>query len=204
MSDQPLRTGHIPHTIRYYDTLSQPRLLVTTLDQQEIATLEGDRFYSYYDVTLAASETKYIAFELPSDAGVIVGLQKRTFKTFHDAAEMSILWDYTYNNVGLTPLKVFNENNIFRAAGGTNETGNEFLVNVVPATSITSEGIIREVDFISSVGVGVNRSGDVSPEVGFRIYKPGTGFILKVHNLDTNDTNRVLIAYSWIEAPITL
>lgn len=197
--------GLYASSLRSYDTLSQPRLLVTTLGQEEIATLEGDRFYSFYDVTLAADETKYIAFELPVDATVIVGLQKRTFQSFDEAVEMEILWDYTYNDTGLVPLDVFNENNFFRNPEGEgNETGNQYLVNVVPNTSIVSEGTIREVDFIPSTGVGSNTAGQVSPELGFRIYKPGTGFIFKVHNIDTNSPNRVLIAYSWIEAPITL
>lgn len=190
--------------IRLYNSLSQPRILVTTLDQQEIATLEGDRFYSFYDVTLAADETQYIAFELPADANVIVGLQKRTFKAFNEAVEMEILWDYTYDDIDLVPLTVFNENNIYRDGGSGNETGNEYLVNVIPATSITDEGIIREADFIPSSGVGSHSSGDVAPDLGFRIYKPGTGFIFKVHNIDTNATNRVLVAYSWLEAPIAL
>ena len=174
MSDRPLRAGNIPHTLRYYDNLNQPRQLVTVLEQEEIATLEGGRFYSYYEVTLAADETQYILFHLPAEATVDVGLQKRTFKAFDDAVEMEILWDYSYTALG-TSLTVFNENNNFRdPEGGGNETGNQYLVNLIPVANIISEGLTREVDFITSSGVGANKAGDVSPELGFRIYKPGT------------------------------
>ena len=74
--------------------------------------------------------------------------------------------------------------------------------NVTGAATILSEGIEREADFVATSGQGKNESGDISPDLGFRIYAPGTGFLAKVVSEGVN--NRVILGYNWIEAPISL
>lgn len=197
-----LFNGWLASALKKYANLTEPRLLVTSLTQQELFTVEGERFYSFYDETFAAGETKYIQFFNPSDSGVAVGLQNRTFKSFNEAADLKILWDYTITGGVGASISVFNENNGFRSVGGSVETGNKLLVNLVPNANVTNEGIIREPDFLTASGAGSNSSGGVSADVGFRLYVPDTGFITKITNLDTNNANRILIAYSWIEVDL--
>jgi hypothetical protein len=66
----------------------------------------------------------------------------------------------------------------------------------------TDEGVTREVDFLTKSGTGNNTSGDISAETGSRIYSPDSFFIAKVTNLD-NGSNRIKLAYNWVEFPIS-
>ena len=61
-----------PHdTVRYYDSLSAPRSLVTTLDQAEIATVEGDRFgFAKAFDNVNTATPLYILIENPVSSGV--------------------------------------------------------------------------------------------------------------------------------------
>lgn len=161
-----------------------------TLTLAEMLTLRGLRFNQSFDILFANGETKYFLYQLPANATVTVGLQNRIFKSRDGAAEIEILW----NSTGFTPgttNKVFNEYNKY--------DGNEqFQVSEI--TPPTVEGLIRETDFLTSSGAGNNTSGDVSTELGFRLYEPGTFFIAKVTNLEAK-VNRILLGYSWIESP---
>lgn len=209
------RMNTVEDAIRLYQSLSQPRMLTTGLDQAEIATLEGDRFnaekvFSNFDIAVPV----YFLFENPIDSGVIVGLQERKLKTDTGGiTNFQILWDYDVSNATPTQMPVFNQNNLFRVAKpgkveisvlnpltASPDNGNWVLSGTTYTP--TDEGIEREPDFIQTSGVGVNTSGDISPDLGFRIYGPGTGFLTKA--VSAVDNNRILWGYDWIEAPLSL
>ena len=101
------------------------------------------------------------------------------------------MWDVSTYTPG-APRQVFNESNKF-------EDTNKFALSEV--TAVTG-GTVREVDFISGLGVGFNTSGAITEDSGFRLYYPGTYFIAKVTNIH-NAVNRILLSYTWIEVPPT-
>lgn len=161
---------------------------VASVTVSEQFTVAGVRFNQSFDIDFANGETRYFLYELPAGSDVTVALQNRIFKSRDGAAEIEILWDSTGFTAG-TPNTIFNEYNKYDK--------NEKL-QVSEITAPTVEGLIRETDFLTSTGKGNNKSGDVSSELGFRLYKPGTHFIAKVTNMETK-TNRILLGYSWVE-----
>ena len=179
---------------RAYDTLSQPRLLVTNIDQEEIAVVEGDEYQAYFIDTFTAGQTKYYAWELPLSSTVAVGLVDRQFVSSNGGARADILWDYTIDST-LSTLTPFNQNNLFRGVKDA-----DFVVSDV---TLSAEGIVREPILIPSGGSGNNAPGGVSPSVGFRIYKPDTGFVFKVQNTH-NASSEIIVGYTWIEFPANL
>lgn len=174
-----------------YDMLSSPRIGVTSLDITELLTLEGYRFYSEYDEVLSSGEVVYVLFQMPPDlSGRTTGLQNRNFKSSSGEVELEVLWDTTGMVID-TNLPIFNENNGSLASP-------QMVVSVL--TSVTADGTVREKDFLLGGGQGSNSSGDISPSLGFRIYKEGTFFVAKMTNTH-NSANRVHISYSWVEIP---
>ena len=199
--------------VRVYASLSRPRVLTTGITQAEIATIEGDRFNSqrvYSNVDTATP--LYVVFENPTDSGVIVGLQKRSLKAFSSGLTVfNVLWDYDISTATKTPIPIFNQNNAYRIAKPAKfevsvlNTVTTPIIgdwSVTGAATILSEGIEREADFVPTSGQGKNESGDISPDLGYRIYVPGTGFLVKVVSVESN--NRVILGYDWIEASISL
>jgi hypothetical protein len=198
--------------LRFYPSLSSPRLLTTTLTQAQIATLEGDRFgfvkrFDNFDTGTPI----YILLENPTGSGVSVGFDKRILKTLTAGLEISVFWDYDVSTATKTAIPTYNEHNGYRGiedglleasvlnAVTTDDAG---AWTITGAATIADEGIEREPDFIPTAGVGNNSSGGISPEVGFRVYVPGTGALVKLTSFD-ND-NSVILGYDWIEAPTTL
>lgn len=199
--------------IREYPSLSKPRMLTTGITQSEIATVEGDRYNSQKVYSNVDSNVPlYVAFENPVDSGVIVALQKRILKSFDSGLiSFTVLWDYDISTATKTPLPIFNENNAYRLSKLAKLEINALNTltspaigdwNVTGAATIADEGIEREGDFISTSGKGNNTSGDISPDLGFRFYAEGTGFVAKI--ITDNDNNRVSLGYDWIEVPTTL
>lgn len=43
---------------------------------------------------------------------------------------------------------------------------------------------------------------NVSPDLGFRLYKPGSSFVAKITN-DLNASNKIKLSYTWDEAPLS-
>ena len=199
--------------LRTYATLSQPRVLTTGITQSEIATVEGARFNAVKSFSNFDTNTPlYLLIENPTGSGINAAFQKRLLKTFSAGViTFQVLWDYDVSNATKTPLPIFNENNLFRTLNPsklefsvlnpvTTPNSGDWTIN--GSYTPVSEGIEREIDFISTTGQGNNSSGDVSPEVGFRFYGQGTGALIKIVS-DGND-NRVKLGYDWVEAPITL
>ena len=199
--------------LREYASLSQPRVLTTGITQSEIATIEGARFNFVKSFGNADTDTPiYILIENPTGSGVNVAFQKRTLKPYSGGLiSYQILWDYDVAGATKTPIPAFNENNAFRTLNPskvevsvlnpvTAPANGEWTIN--GSYTPVDEGIEREIDFIATIGKGNNSTGDVSPEVGFRLYVPSTGALIKIVS-DTND-NRVILGYDWVEAPTTL
>ena len=199
--------------VRYYQSLSSARVLTTGITQSEIATIEGARFnfvkaFDNFDT----STPLYILIENPTGSGVNVAFQKRTLKPYSGGlSDFRILWDYDVTGATKTPIPTFNESNAFRTLNPSKvEVSVLNPVTAPPAGDWTinggytpvDEGIEREPDFIPTIGKGSNSTGDISPDVGFRLYIPATGALIKIVS-DTND-NRVILGYDWVEAPIEL
>lgn len=177
-------------------------------------TRRGNRFNS--EKVLANFDTAvpfYALFENPIDSGVIVELQERKLKTFNDGlSSFQILWDYDISTAIKTPMPIFNQNNDFRVLKPGKAEISILNAVTVPdpdkgdwtiagAATILDEGIQREPDFIPGGGPGTgNSAGDISPDLGVRIYEPGTGFLTKAVSIG-ND-NFILWGYDWFEIPI--
>lgn len=175
-------------------SLPDLRVRTASMTQAEYFTGIGSRYVVDYDAVYAGNETKYILYQMPSTAsGLLVALQQRRFKSRDGAAEVEILWDSTGFTPG-TPLPSFNENRNFEG-----DTGNMIASVIAPPAT---DGTIRETDFLNQIGVGSNSSGDISADTGSRIYSPDSFFIAKVTNLD-NGSNRIKLAYNWVEFPIS-
>lgn len=172
-----------------FNNLKDHFVKTLSLSSSEFFASEGLRFNQNFDSIFGPNETKYYLYYLPPEATVTVGLQNRFFKSRDGGCSLEILWDSTGYSVS-SVSEVFNENNKY-------EGGNQFKVSEV--TEPTVAGRIRETDFLSSSGTGNNSSGDVSSELGYRLYVPGTYFIAKITNKENHD-NRVILGYSWIEA----
>lgn len=184
-------------SLRQYESLSDPRVLTTTLNQSEMATLEGDRFSFAQVFTIATGASLYIYGQIPEDAEVSIGFEKRLFKTDDGSANLKIYGNPTVGALGAA-IPLFNENSYASASKPAQLELNEVLIG-----DISDLGTLREEDFISTNGVGNNTSGGVSADTAFRIYKPGDKFLAHIENTHT-DANRVLVGYSWIEAPTAL
>lgn len=179
----------------------------------DIESMAGERFesskcFANFDIATPF----YGLFENPADSGVVVFLQSRRLKT--DTAGLSyfqILWDYDVSNLTPTPMDIFNENNYYR----TSNPGKSEISTLNPVTSPdddqwtingstppTDIGIEREPNFITTTGtgVGVNTAGGVAPDLGIRIYMPGTGFLTKA--VSDGDNNRIIWGYTWFEIPL--
>jgi len=170
------------------------RVRTSSMSQGEYFSAIGKRFVIDYDEVYAGNETKYILYQMPpASSGYLVKLQERRFKSRDAAAEIEILWDSTGFTPG-TPLPSFNENRNFES-----DTGLMIVSVIAPPTT---EGTVREPDFVTQSGTGNNTSGDISAQTGSRIYSPDSFFIAKVTNLD-NGSNRIKLAYNWAELPIS-
>lgn len=172
-----------------YDNNQNWPPIVTTFTEGEMLTIEGNRFYSEYSKVFTAGEVVYIRYLAPPDSsGFFMALQNRIFKSLNGEADLEILWDSTGVDVG-AKQPTFNENRMSQNQSRT-------TVNLV--TSVGGEGTVRESDFLTGSGAGSNSSGDVSPELGYRIYGPDSSFIAKITNLHNSD-NRIKLSYSWVE-----
>jgi len=162
------------------------RVSSTTIS--ELLTVSGRRFSNEFDLDYSNGQTRYFLYSLPAGATMTVGLQNRVFKARDGGADLEILWGSTGFTEGvLTP--VFSEYNKY-------DGNNQFRVSEI--TAPTTEGTLRESDFLTLLGRGQNTSGSVSSELGFRLYEPGTFFIAKVTNVE-NSNNRIHLSYAWIE-----
>ena len=199
--------------VRYYQSLSSGRVLTTGITQSEIATIEGGRFNFVKSFDNFDTNTPlYILIENPTGSGVNVAFQKRALKTYTGGViRFQVFWDYDVTGATKTPIPAFNENNAFRTLNPskvevsvlnpvTAPANGEWTIN--GSYTPVAEGIEREIDFIATIGKGSNSTGDISPDVGFRLYVPSTGALVKIVS-DTND-NRVILGYDWVEAPVDL
>lgn len=182
-------------TVKEYPNLSEDRQLTATVSQAEQATLDGNRYYAEFVVTVAGGATGYLSWQNPIDSGVYVSLISRTFEAYDGAASQRILWDYTINDAGIA-VPVYNENNLYRVSDPAK-------FEVRSGVTITDPGIVRETDKIVSTGAGINKSGDIKPSVGFRVYGPGTGYLFEYTNDESPTTNEIKVAYTWSERPMS-
>ena len=188
-----IRNELLESTIFESEVLSKSRTRVVSLTQAELSTAEGIRFYTEYDKVFSTGETVYLLYQMPAiESGFVVALQERRFKSLSGEAEVEILWDSTGVTPG-TPLPSFNENR--------NSVNTSNMITSVIATP-TTDGTVRETDFLTGSGAGSNSSGDISPDSGSRIYSPSSFFIAKVTN-NHNADNRIHLSYTHAEIALT-
>lgn len=197
-----------------YDNIMFPRTATSSLNQTEVSVAEGIKYFTqkrFSNIDIATPV--YILFENPIDSGVRIALQERRLKTdVGGLSSFEILWDYDVNTATKTLIPIFNENNDYRNSPLRTPKAQVSILNPVTVPSpdrgvwpitglatVASNGIEREGDFISTSGVGAKTSGGISPDTGFRVYKPGTGFLTRV--VSAVDDNLMLWGYSWIEIP---
>ena len=200
----PARLNAVRRTTDY----NGERLATEAMGHIEVLTHDGRKFNSSQLFSVDIANPLYIAYELPADATVDqIELIKRYFQTATDGADLLILWDYDISTATRTPMSVFNESNKYRGvidADFTDYLLNPHKLNAAtgvytitgPATSL-DPGISREPSFMIGTGVGSNRSGDVNPDVGTRIYKPGTGYLVKITS--KGNGNIIHLGYTWSE-----
>lgn len=171
-----------------FPSLAKPRLLVSSLDQGDIAVFDGHKFESSVTLSIPAGATRYIRYKMPTTAsGKIVGLSNRNFKSLNGEATLDILWNTT-GNIDGTSVPIFNQNR-------NSPLLSEMVINVVTGTT---GGLIRESDFLARIGIGSNSSGSISPELGLRLYSPDSDFVAKIVNTH-NATNLIQLSYAHIE-----
>lgn len=185
--------GDLSSVTHTYPSLTDQRVLTSNLDVEDLYTFEGLRYEVEFDEVLASNEVQYIMYQMPPlSSGYIVGLSSRNWKSLNGAAEMEILWDTSGITLG-DSLTIFNSNR------NSANTGN-MTVNLITGTP-TSDGIIREKDFLTGSGTGSNSSGSISPSLGLRLYSPDSFFVFKLTNTHSS-SNRIKVTYSWVEIPV--
>lgn len=178
--------------VRDYKSLPSGRLLTTTLNQSEIAILEGDFFRSFRIVTIPSSGTYYAKFTAPPNT-VAFGLVSREL-----TPTLSGLWYRVRRNADITVIPdsawaVYNEN------GYSAKTGQAVIEDV---DTVIDAGDITDVAYIPK-GAQQRTSGSLNRGQGFKIVPFGTELLLEFENLE-NQPNEVLIYYQWIEAPVDI
>ena len=184
------------------------RLATESMSHVEVLTHDGRKFNSSQLFSVDIANPLYVVYELPANATVDqIELIKRYFQTATDGADLLIFWDYDISTATRTRMDVFNESNKYRGvidADFTVDLLNPHTLDAAtgvytitgPAT-ILDPGIIREPSFIIGTGVGSNRSGDVNPDVGTRIYERGTGYLVKITS--KGNGNIIHLGYTWSE-----
>lgn len=194
----------------YLDNNGEPVLSVSSKNNAEYMALTGNMFTSVQQFNLNANTTLYVLFENPIDSGVDVDLIYRFFQTDSDGADLVVTWNYDVTNGTKTALSTFNENNnyigikdsksIVSVLNSITMNANTGIASVNSTFTPTLLGTIRETSFISESGTGNNQTGDIQPQTGNRIYKPGTGFLVKITSRGSN--NQTLLGYTWNEREI--
>lgn len=153
----------------------------------------------------------YSLFENPVDSGVVVILEERHLKPYSGGIQnFHILWDYDVSTSTKTAMPTYNQNNRYRYTKlGKAEVSALNTLSSTPsvgdwpisgAATIEDDGFETEPNFSSTTGIGVNTAGGVVPDIGARVYWPGTGFLTKAVSATTG--NRLLWGYEWYEIPI--
>lgn len=178
--------------IQKAESLANPRMLTSPLSLSDLLTAEGLKFQSTIVTTPLGGAVEYVLYQMPSiESGVVVALQERRYKSESGASDLEVLWDSTDIVINGSPLPTFNEN----------RNSNKVAQMVISSLTSTTDGIVRELDFIAGSGTGNNTSGGISEGSGFRLYSPDSNFITKLTNKH-NSANRTIVAYTWVEIPV--
>lgn len=186
--------------------LTRPRLLTEAITHNDASTHAGEKFTSKAQYLLQTAVPLYVLWENPSSSPLNVELINRFFQTDSDGADLLVLWYYDITGATKTPLATFNENNEYIGIKDANfevsalnalTTDPDTGVSTIAAYTPVDEGIIREPSSIPASGVGSNKSGDIDPAIGTRIYKPGTGYLIKITTRGNN--NLTTLGYTWAE-----
>lgn len=158
----------------------------------------GYEFEAGVVVDMAIGATYYVGFEVPSESvDRFVALQTRFFKSDFAKVDLEILWD-TASITGGSNVPIYNNH---RAQGRTSD-----VVFTANATVDETGSQVRERDFIGgALGQGNTQtsSGQIPAETGFRIYRAGEHFVVKLVN-NSGEVNKVKVGYLWAEPPIEL
>ena len=176
-------------TLTRFSNIAEPRDEVTSMSLTEAATAEGLRYSHEFDFVYAGNEVKYFLYEVPADSEFTIAVQNRSLKTDTESCDFRVLW-YVDSYTPGTLEHTFNEYNKYTDPS---------VFQVSEVTDVVG-GLVRERDFIEASGSGNNSRGDVAPDLGFRLYAPGTYGIVEVTNLSSSD-NRIHLSYSWVEIP---
>lgn len=170
---------------------------VITTDKAIEWAEKGYEYEAAVVVNIANGSTRYIGFEIPvGSTDRFVALQTRYFKSDDPQVDLEILWD-TASITGGTVKVPFNNHRavnrpsyvVFTDNASVDETGSQ----------------VREEDFIGGDTGGFfggGSSGQIPPSTGFRIYRAGEHFVVKLTN-NSGGTNKVKLGYKWAEPPIS-
>lgn len=181
--------------VRDYKSLPSGRLLVTTLTQNEIATLEGDYFRTFQYIDVPSSGSAYIYFRTPPAGSLFAFLDRAVTPSMADFEYN--LWgdvDITGATIG-APWRIFNENGYSDKVSGS-------IAATITGLSTTPNAVDHIwIDSAYTPDGGVNKlAGSPDKQDGFKIVIPDTVVIVELKNY-TNTTNRTLVAYEWAEVP---
>lgn len=179
-------------TIRDYESLSQPRVLTTTLTQTEVAILEGDFFRSFQRITLPSSGKSYVLFTSP-DVDKVFGLRFREITSEKGGVNYNVYRTFSGVTEGLE-WDVFNENGYSPKISGTS------FKNVTGTPTTIDTTSLSETAYIPPTGQGNQTSGSLNRVDGFKLIPANTSLLLEYENLD-NTSNELLLYYQWVEAP---
>lgn len=192
---------------KIFTGLDSPRLLTANISHNEISARTGLNFNMTQQFVVNASTPLYVLFENPIESTANVELIERFFQTDSDGAELLILWDYDVTGATKTTIIAFNSNNKYRDTIQSSLSISVLnAVTVNAATGVAtissaytpiSQGVIREPSSIVASGVGSNRSGSINSNSGARIYKTGTGYLVKITSLGNG--NKITLGYTWQE-----
>lgn len=185
----------IDSTIRDYESLSQPRVLTTTLTQTEIAILEGDFFRAFQRFTLPSDGKIYVLFTSP-DVDKVFGLRLREITSERGGVNYNIY--NTFSGVTTSDSwEIFNEN------GYSNNLSGSMYQNVVGTPTSIDLTSLSDTAYSPSTSQGNQTRGSLSRGEGFKIVQPNTQLLLEFENLESS-SNDILVYFQWAEGPTGL
>jgi len=196
----------ITGAIRQYSNLSTPRLLTTTLNQLEAATIEGDVFdakVSWRAVPSTTSITdevttadRFLKIQTPGvETGKTIGIVLRSIKADLGGVEYQVFLGATGESV----VRTITPSNLNGASSNTSD----MVIEEVTLATITTP-IASSLDFIPGIGQstpGLASSGSAASVQSFQIFPSGGTFYARLRNKAGAVNNLIQYELLWIEAP---
>lgn len=186
----------LDQAVRYYPSLTQPKLQTAVITNTESFTLLGITYRCVIEVSnLAAGASTWLRFKAPADRELVI-ITRRLVSKF-SGAEYRLYYDSTGVTLG-TAIPAYNLNRRIN-------TANTASINYLTATPTTLGTDIGAILYsgAGASGVGNSSAGTSSREDGFTIYPYNDYFDAKITNLYTaaNDI-KVTIEFALVPATI--